>query len=96
MVMPKAKAPSEGELLEACVAAKDEHPEFGVKRVFNHIMALKPGWRLTERRVQKVMRANAMTAGSGGGGGGGAMQAADDDDEASGPEALDDFEAAFS
>ena len=50
MVMPKAKAPSEGELLEACVAAKDEHPEFGVKRVFNHIMALKPGWRLTERR----------------------------------------------
>jgi len=59
--MPKPKAPSEAELLEACRAAKAAHPDFGVKRVYNHVAASKPEWRLTERRVQKVMRANKLT-----------------------------------
>ena len=40
--MPKPKAPSEAELLEACRAAKAAHPDFGVKRVYNHVAASKP------------------------------------------------------
>ncbi|KAK7239184.1 hypothetical protein SO694_00027399 [Aureococcus anophagefferens] len=55
--MPKPKAPSEAELLEACRAAKAAHPDFGVKRVYNHVAASKPEWRLTERRVQKRVSA---------------------------------------
>ncbi|KAH8067915.1 hypothetical protein JL721_7133 [Aureococcus anophagefferens] len=64
--MPKPKAPSEAELLEACRAAKAAHPDFGVKRVYNHVAASKPEWRLTERRVQKlgwVLKASGVLGG---------------------------------
>ena len=62
--MPTARrsGPSDSEVLAACVELKTANPEYGVKRVFAALLAAHPSWAsLSERRVQKVMKAHALT-----------------------------------
>ncbi|KAJ8607610.1 hypothetical protein CTAYLR_005764 [Chrysophaeum taylorii] len=51
-------APSEAEIAAACAKIKSDHPEFGVKRVHGELLKREPLWRISERRIQKILRAN--------------------------------------
>lgn len=53
--------PQERELLDACFQIKSIYPKYGVKRVFNEVVSNHPEWNVTERRVQRLMRAHALT-----------------------------------
>ncbi len=59
--MRTKQPPQENELKEACQSVKNDHPDFGVKRVFKELEQRKPRWRLTEKRVQKCMKKYGLT-----------------------------------
>lgn len=54
------KGPTDDELTAACRTIKDAHPDYGVKRVYKGLVAAHPEWKVNERKVQKLMRANGM------------------------------------
>ena len=58
----RRSGPSDSEVLAACIELKTANPEYGVKRVFAALLAAHPSWAsLSERRVQKVMKAHGLT-----------------------------------
>uniref|UniRef100_A0A7S3NKX8 UBC core domain-containing protein n=1 Tax=Aureoumbra lagunensis TaxID=44058 RepID=A0A7S3NKX8_9STRA len=61
-VEAKLRVPTEDEVVRACLEAKNEYPEFGVKRVYLYIIERRPEWQLTMRRVQRIMRSRHLTA----------------------------------